>query len=486
MKPILPDAARLLVPILWSLTVGTLSAATPVDGWSDLFDGRTLEGWRGNEGGASHKVVDGAIVCDGPRSHLFYVGAVEDGQFGDFEFEVEVRTSPGANSGIYFHTAFQEKDWPTQGYEVQVNNTATGEGGYRENKKTGSLYGIRNVYRQLVADNEWFRLRISVLGRQVRIWVNDTESVNYVEPRHAPNGGYKDRRISRGTFALQCHDPGSKVSFRRIRVRPLKGPSMADANLGDAYAIPAGLSQLFADNVPVIDLHTHLKGGLTMADILQRQFRTGINAGVALNCGVGFPVTNDAGIDRVLGEFRHPLVFTGMQAEGREWVTLFSKEAVAKFDYVFTDAMTIFDDNGKRMRLWIPEEVEVTDPQLFMDLLVRRTIQILESEPIDIWVNPTFLPAVIAGDYARLWTPERMNKVIEVAARKGVAIEINDRFRLPSLDFLRLAKAAGVKFTLGTNNGGREDLGRLDHSVQMIREVGLQWQDFWMPGRRRP
>lgn len=466
--------------------MATQAAAPSADGWYDLFDGKSLEGWRGNEGGSSHKIIDGAIVCDGPRSHLFYAGAVEEAQFGDFEFEAEVRTQPGANSGIYFHTAYQEKDWPTRGYEVQVNNTATGEGGYRENKKTGSLYGIRNVYRQLAKDDQWFRLRISVLGRQVRIWVNETEAVNYVEPPNAPNGGYKDRRISRGTFALQCHDPGSKVAFRRLRVRPLKGPSMADSEQGAPYVISAGLSQLFADNVPVIDLHTHLKGGLTMADILQRQFRTGINAGVALNCGIGFPVTNDAGIDRVLAEFRHPLVFTGMQAEGREWVRLFSKEAIARFDYVFTDAMTIFDDNGRRMRLWIPEEVQVNDPEVFMDLLVRRTVEILENEPIDLWVNPTFLPAVIAGDYARLWTPQRMKRVIEAAARKHVAIEINDRFRLPSLEFVRLAKEAGVKFTFGTNNGGRDDLGRLDYSVQVAKDAGLKWQDFWMPGMSRP
>jgi hypothetical protein len=484
-KPNPPRATRLLLRILWGMMAfPTAWSAEPADGWYELFDGRSLEGWRGNEGGSSHKVVDGAIVCDGPRSHLFYAGPVEDAAFRDFEFEAEVRSEPGANSGVYFHTAFQDKDWPTKGFEVQVNNTATGEGGYRENKKTGSLYGIRNVYRQLVPDQQWFRLRISVVGRQVQVWVNDIETVHYVEPPNAPNAGYRDRRIHQGTFALQCHDAGSKVAFRRLRVRPLRGPVLSGSDAGNPYEIPTGLSQLFADNVPVIDLHSHLKGGLTMADILQRQFRTGINAGVALNCGLGFPVTNDAGIDRVLGEFRHPLVFTGMQAEGREWVKLFSREAIAKFDYVFTDAMTIFDDQGKRMRLWIPEEVRVTDPEAFMELLVRRTTEILDNEPIDIWVNPTFLPAVIAGDYDKLWTPERMKKVIASAAKRGIALEINDRFRLPHVEFVRLAKQAGVKFTFGTNNGGRDDLGRLDYSVQVAKEAGLNWDDFWVPGSR--
>ena len=49
----------------------------------------------------------------------------------DAEF-AEVLARPAANSGVYFHTAFQDTDWPRQGYEVQVNHTATGEGGYRE------------------------------------------------------------------------------------------------------------------------------------------------------------------------------------------------------------------------------------------------------------------------------------------------------------------------------------------------------------------
>ena len=111
-------------------------------------------------------------------------------------------------------------------------------------------------------------------------------------------------------------------------------------------------------------------------------------------------------------------VFVAMQAEGREWVNLFSKEAVAKFDYVFTDSMTIVDDSGRRMRLWITNEVpEIKDKQAFMDMLVDRTVKILDTEPIDIYVNPTFLPDSISAEYDQLWTEARMRKVIDAAAR---------------------------------------------------------------------
>ena len=66
----------------------------------------------------------------------------------------EVKARAGANSGFYFHTAYQEKDWPAQGFEVQVNNSQKQHGDYLELKKTGSLYGIRNVYRALAPDDE--------------------------------------------------------------------------------------------------------------------------------------------------------------------------------------------------------------------------------------------------------------------------------------------------------------------------------------------
>ncbi len=456
-------------------------AATAAE-WISLFDGRSLTGWRANENPASHRVVDGSIECVGPRSHLFYTGPDGQAQFADFEFEAEVMTEPGANSGVYFHTRFQEKDWPAHGFEVQVNNTATGEGGYRENKRTGSLYAIRNVYRQLASDREWFRLRFRVEGKRVRIWVGDTLAVDYVEPPDAPTGGYAGRRIGGGTIALQCHDPGSRVRYRHLRARALdRGDTAPDSA---PFQISTNLAALHASNFPVLDLHTHLKGGLTLAEVALRQFRTGIGAGIAVNGGLGFAVTNDAGLDRALAEIRHPLFFTALQGEGREWPTLFSREALARFDYVFTDAMTIAGPGGRRMRLWIPEEVTLGDAETFMESLVAQTVRVLESEPIDVWVNPTFLPQILAARHAELWTPARRDRVIAGAASHRVAIEINDRFQLPGADFIRAAKKAGLRFTFGTNNAGRDDLGRLDYCVRMARECGLTWQDLWVPGQQ--
>jgi hypothetical protein len=471
-----------LLPCLLLLPLASSHPVAASDDWIDLFDGTSLAGWKAAENPASFQVSDGELVCQGPRAHLFYVGPVQNAQFKNFEMEAEVLTRAGANSGIYFHTAYQESGWPTTGFEVQISNSHHGDGGYREHKKTGSLYGVRNVYKPLVQDNEWFTVRFSVQANRVRVHLAGTKVVDYQEPAIAPDRP-EEPRLSQGTFALQAHDPDSHVRFRRLRVRPLPDTLPAErAELPIDQDHYAELLSLHRSNVPVIDLHAHLKGGLTIEEVLRRFYQTGINYGIAVNGGIGFPITNDAGIHAFRREMEGHPVFVGLQAEGREWIRLFSREAIARFDYVFTDALTFTDDRGNRTRLWIPSEVEVTEPDSFMDMYVSRIVEILEQEPIDIFVNPTFLPEILAADYDRLWTPGRMQTVIDAAVRMGIAIEINDRYQIPSVAFLRLARKSGAKFALGTNNGGRDDLGYLAYALRVQRELGLSWQDFYVPG----
>ena len=451
--------------------------------WQSLFDGQSLSGWKASDSEGSFKVLDGTIECNGPRSHLFYVGPDGSAEFKNFEFSAEVLAKNGANSGIYFHTEFQAKGFPDKGFEAQVLNVPGGENGYRENKLTGSLYALRNVYKPVVKDDEWFTMHIEVRGKRIQIRVNDTLLVDYLEPDPAPDvPEHAQRKLDHGTFALQCHDAHSRVFFRNLKVRKL-----ADAPPELARGAPRltdyeqEIIRLGAANFPVVNYHTHLKGGLTLEQALASSRQTGVFYAIAVNCGLNFSVTNDAGIAEYLSTMRGQPCFVAMQAEGREWVNMFSREAISRFDYVFTDAMTIVDDSGRRMRLWMPNEVPaIPDPQAFMDMLVDRTVKILNNEPIDVYVNPTFLPDAIAADYDRLWTEERMKKVVAAAAARKIAIEISSRYQLPRLPFLKLAKTAGCKFTCGTNNGDR-DIGRLDYSFKMVRELGLKWQDIWVP-----
>ena len=183
------------------------------EGFKSLFDGKSLKGWKASENKQSWSVQDGAIVCYGPRSHLFYVGDEEP--FVNFIFKADVMTTPGSNSGIYFHTRYQPDGWPRFGYEAQVNNT------HRDPKRTGSLYGVVNVTEAPAKDNEWFEYTIKVNGRRIVIQVNGKTLVDYTEPADKKRGSDFARVLDKGTFALQAHDPRSKVYFKNIRVKRL-------------------------------------------------------------------------------------------------------------------------------------------------------------------------------------------------------------------------------------------------------------------------
>lgn len=419
-------------------------------GWISLFDGKSLDGWKtAQESPGTFSIRDGAIVAEGPRCHLFYVGPVEKADFRDFELKVEVKTEPGSNGGVYFHTRWQKDNWPDKGFEVQVNNS------YRADpRKTASLYRMKDIEEQLAKDGQWFTLHVTVWGKHVNVSVDGKDVLEWVEPSPAdPPSSMQGRVLDHGTFALQGHDPGSTVHYRNIRVKPL----------------------------PILtDYHVHLKGGLTLDEAIQMAEQRRMKFGIAENCGVGFATTNDAALEPFLAKLEGKPVYRAMQAEGREWVTMFSPSTIARFDYVFTDSMTWTNDEGRRMRLWIPSEVEVGDKQAFMDMLVERAVGILTREPIDIYVNPTFLPAEIAAEYDALWTEEWMDRVIQAAVQNGVAIEINSRYKLPSEKFIQRAKEAGAKFSFGTNNGDR-DLGDLAYSRLMARKYNLTRDDFFVP-----
>jgi hypothetical protein len=182
--------------------------------WVSLFDGHSLNGWKVGANAGTFSVKDGQIVVHGPTAHLFYEGDYKNHDFKNFELKVDVMTYPGANSGIYFHTQYQESSWPEKGFEVQVNNSHT------DWKRTGSLYDVVNIKETYVKDMEWFTEYIRVDGKHVVIKINDKIVVDYKEPEdYKPAPGQKGHFLSSGTFALQGHDPKSEVHFKNIMVK---------------------------------------------------------------------------------------------------------------------------------------------------------------------------------------------------------------------------------------------------------------------------
>ncbi len=421
-----------------------------------------MAGWRPSENKNSWTVVDGKLSANGPRSHLFYNGPVHGADFKNFELMVELTTKPQCNSGIYFHTAYQESGFPEKGFEVQVNNTARGDGSYLERKKTGSLYGLRNMYKQLVPDDKPFQIRIAVRGKNVQIRLNEELLVDYVEPTPpvVPSGGEKQRFLDHGAFALQCHNDGSKATFRSVRVRPL--PDDLPAYVG----APPVVDDVFREvinvgrhNVPMVDYHAYLRPGLTLERALQKSRADGIQLGITAGTS---QITSDAAAERWLKPLAGKPVFFALSADNGHWTHRLSQQAAQRFDYVLADCRSSSDKD--------------------VDSLVEKTISRFDAEPIDIYAYPTYLPANMKSQADQLWTEARRAKLIESLVRNKIAVELNSTELLPSRSFVLQAKAAGCKFALGSANQTAGDLKRCEYGLQLIEDCQLTWQNFFAPG----
>ena len=450
-------------------------------GWISLFDGRTLDGWKASEHPEAWTVKDGTLSCNGERAHLFYVGPVAQAQFTDFEAEFEVFAHTGANSGVYFHTAWVDKGWPTQqGFEMQVNNhqpVFPGDTGaaYVENKKTGSLYGVRNAFKALARDNEWFTLKLHVQGPRVRIRVGDTLVVDYLEPEGVVAGLTPPlQKIGTGTFALQCHDGKSQVQYRRIAVHPLP-PATRTTRAPNPDPASAQRYRLSRDNFPLVDLRAlDSKDAALLEPALAAARGGGLFVGVTASAGKNRAIKDDAGVDGLVRRFGGKSLFLGLRADERGWATTITPKALARIDFVLLD--------GEMLAAGLPKTTSA-DPQAYGDAALAATVSALTQEPIDVYGAPLFVPATLAGQRDAIWTEARQQQIIDAAVANRVAIEINGALQLPDEAFVRKARAAGAKFTLGHC---AVDTPAADYCFGLRERVGLSWRDMYQPGHVPP
>ena len=238
--------------------------------------------------------------------------------------------------------------------------------------------------------------------------------------------------------------------------------------------------------ITITDWHIHLRGGMTAEMAAEREKASGIRSGVLENHGREWPLCNNEILAKFITEAKkarvdgHPLP-VGIQANDRDWYRQVSPENRAALDYVLADTMIMgTGPDGKPQRLWLLKET-IADPDTWMERYMAHNLQVL-GEPISILANPTYLPTCIAGEYDRLWTEDRMRKVIAKAVDKGIALEIQAESPFPRAKFLKLAKNMGAKFSFGTNNFNPKpkDLSRW---LEVIDWLDLTASDIWHPKR---
>ena len=395
----------------------------------------------------------------------------------DFVFSAKFHTENGGKALLKFHS---DKNG-SKGYAVCIDNDIQSP---RWWTSTGSLLNVRNIAKKFARDGEWFDLKVKVHGAEILVWVNGLLVAEYVEPENifrTPENA--SMRLSEGVFYLE-HAGGGKVAFSNATLSKL--PPRADIDNQRANAIDETsdkVIRLHQRCFPVMDFHVHLKGGFTADWAFAKSRKIGINYAIAPNCGRDFQLNCAPKAADYLANTAKDLPFIScMQAEGREWYRLFPAEIRKGFAYAFTDAMTFDDLNGKRTHIWKKEEVDCPkgSEQAYMDLIVKTICNLIENEPADIYANPLRMPEFMEKDFNLYWTKERRNLVLDSLAKSGKALEINMICRLPDFEFIKEAKARGVKFTFGSNNASPE-FGRFEYAFEAIENCGLQPSDIFNP-----
>jgi hypothetical protein len=205
------------------LTVLTLSASCShgyaEEGFEPLFDGKSLDGWEGNE--KMFRIEEGAIVAgtlDAEIPHNDFLCTKET--FADFELRLEAKLEgEGDNAGIQFRSRRVPNHHEVSGYQCDMGtgfDRPIWGSLYDESRRREMLaQGDAEAVKKALRPGDWNSLVIRCEGPRVRIWLNDLLTVDYEE---------KDDKIEReGVIGLQIHSgPPSEASYRRIRIRRLK------------------------------------------------------------------------------------------------------------------------------------------------------------------------------------------------------------------------------------------------------------------------
>lgn len=390
------------------------------DEWIELINGKDFTGWKASENTSTWSVTpEGFFQAVGKRSHLFYEGEYLKEGFKNFELEVQVKTFKLANSGIYFHTKYQETGWPSNGMEIQVNNSHIGEGDYVELKKMASLYGIRNVYKAFGNDGEWMTVKARVESDWVQVWVDSVKTVDYVQPANAM------KLLSKGTFCLQGHDSLSKMQYRSFKVRRL--PDSANSGLAapvsgawhDSLVVLQGRQFAFIDLNP--------KGTFSIEELTDYVYTTGINVSL---------VKEPATAKELANAKTYP-IFTGIKVNAGILGTTQTSGA----DYIIGES---------------------TDLQTAKNLL--------SAKRINIW-----------SDKGKSLTEKDAEELLTMAKQNNVAIEIDNITQSPSIEIIKQAKAKGCKFSFAGLIPAA-NMQKSMYVIDALKQARLTYKDIYIPG----
>ncbi len=267
----------------------------------------------------------------------------------------------------------------------------------------------------------------------------------------------------------------------------LAGAAAGLVGVGHAVTAGAGTPQVSGLDFPIEDYHVHLNT-LTIDQVVAASKETGVKYGLLEHCGTKenqYPIvlSNDKDLQDWIAKLQGKGVYIGVQAEWIDWVGCFSKEVFSQLDYVLTDSWTVRDANGKRVKAFAGGYDPGDDAEAFMKWYVDWIVEILETTPLDIWSHPMWVTRKFTPQLEQMWTEERMRRVVRTLKNTNTAVEIDSSVKLPTMPFLKMAKADGIKFSFGASSQGAR-INPVDWSIATAKELGLTKKDMFQPAPR--
>ena len=229
--------------------------------WMELFDGKSLNGWRQRGGKATYRVEDGQIVgTSAPNTPNSFLCTEKD--WDDFELELEFKVDPLLNSGVQIRSNSlpEYHDGRVHGYQVEIDPSDRGwTGGIYDEGRRGWLAPLaeNTAARYAFREGEWNKLRIVAIGDSIQTFLNGVPAADLI-----------DSKTPKGFIGLQVHSVGDErrpleVRWRNIRLQPINGVVPEGAvlrKLADGFRFTEGPAEardgrIFFSDIPNEKVH---------------------------------------------------------------------------------------------------------------------------------------------------------------------------------------------------------------------------------------